>query len=172
MGSGRYVVDLTAGAGQGLDVFKVTIDDGNGEVTLYPFPTLDHTATLSTDVASLSSAAGGTVQFDLWGPELNPAGRPYLMFASMSGTSPGFRLGTAQVPLNFDALVIVSYLQRNNVNFASFDGMLAADGTATAQFFAAAGALIDVVGVDLSFAYVTADQFDFASSPAVVSIAP
>src|SRR5262249_1775466 len=39
-GDGTYSVPVTAGIGQGTDEFVVVVDDGQGAVTLFPFPQL------------------------------------------------------------------------------------------------------------------------------------
>ena len=38
LGNGSYKVVLTAGLVKGVDVFKIVVNDGKGNVTLYPFP--------------------------------------------------------------------------------------------------------------------------------------
>jgi len=40
-GNGVYAVNLLSSAKAGKDVFRVVVDDGEGPVTLYPFPTLE-----------------------------------------------------------------------------------------------------------------------------------
>lgn len=40
LGNGTYTVPITAGTAPGTDVFRVVVDDGQGPVTLHPFPRL------------------------------------------------------------------------------------------------------------------------------------
>jgi uncharacterized Ntn-hydrolase superfamily protein len=166
---GTYSVPVTAGAGQGHDILEVVVDDAISPVTLYPFLTLDETETLTSDVASLSAAAGGTVHFSLIGPvEAPPPG--YLLLASASGTSPGIPVANVVVPLNLDAVVLLSYVLRNGANFVNTENVLAADGTQSAQFVAKPGELTALIGHDLDFAWLTYGPVTFASNPVVVNV--
>ena len=168
-GDGTYSIPLTAGAGQGRDVFEVVLDDGISPVTLYPFPTFDETATLTSDVASLSAAAGGTANLGLLGPALtNPP--PYLLLASASGTTPGLPIGPVVLPLNFDGVVVLSFVLRNSAQFVNTDGTLLPDGTQAAQFVAAANELTPLIGYDLAFAYFTRSPVTFASNAVLVNV--
>jgi hypothetical protein len=167
-GDGTYSIPLTAGAGLGRDVFEVVLDDGVSPVTLYPFPTFDETATLTSDVASLSAATGGTANLGLFGPELTTP--PYLLLCSASGTTPGLPIGPVVLPLNFDNIVVLSFLLRNTAHFVNTDGILAADGTQAAQFVVNAGELTPLIGFDLAFAYITRSPVTFASNPVVVNV--
>jgi hypothetical protein len=168
-GDGTYSVPVTAGAGQGHDILDVVVDDAIAPVTLFPLPTLDETPTLTSDVTSLSAAAGGTVAFDLFGPTETPPAS-YLLLASISGTSPGITVANVVVPLNLDAVVLLSYTLRNGANFVNTDGVLASDGTQSAQFVAKAGQLTPLIGLDLDFAWLTYGPVTFASNPVVVNV--
>jgi hypothetical protein len=167
-GDGTYSIPLTAGAGMGRDLFDVVLDDGVSPVTLYPFPTFDETATLTSDVASLSAAAGGTANLSLFGPEgTTPA---YLLLASASGTTPGLPIGPVVLPLNFDNVLVLSFLLRNSAHFVNTDGTLLADGTQAAQFTVAANELSPLIGFDLAFAYITRSPVTFASNAVLVNV--
>jgi uncharacterized Ntn-hydrolase superfamily protein len=168
-GDGTYTVPVTAGAGQGRDLLQVVIDDSISPVTLYPLPTLDETDTLTSDVATLSAAAGGTVDFSLFGPARSPA-PGYLLLASASGTSPGIPVGNVVVPLNLDSVVLMSWVLRNGANFINTDNVLASDGTQSAQFVAQPNELAPLIGLELDFAWFTVGPIDFASNPVVVSV--
>jgi hypothetical protein len=167
-GDGTYSIPLTAGAGLGRDVLEVVLDDGISPVTLYPFPTFDDTATLTSDVASLSAATGGTANLGLFGPGSTKP--PYLLLCSASGTTPGLPIGPVVLPLNFDDVVVLSFLLRDTAHFVNTDGILAADGTQAAQFVANAGELTPLIGFDLAFAYITRSPVTFASNPVVVNV--
>jgi hypothetical protein len=162
-------VPVTAGIGQGRDLLQVVVDDAISPVTLYPFPTLDETPTLTSDVASLSAAAGGTVAFSLFGPAEVPPPE-YLLLASVSGTSPGIPVANVVVPLNLDSVVLLSWALRNGATFVNTDGVLAGDGTQSAQFVAKAGQLTPLIGLELDFAWFTYAPVTFASNPLVVSV--
>jgi hypothetical protein len=168
-GDGTYSVTVTAGAGQGRDLLDIVVDDAISPVHLYPYPTLDLTDTLTSDVASLSAAAGGTVNFSLIGPvETTPPN--YLLLASASGTSPGIPLGSVVVPLDLDQVVLLSWLLRNGANFVNTDNVLASDGTQSAQFVAKPGELTPLIGLDLDFAWFTVSPVTFASNPVIVNV--
>jgi uncharacterized Ntn-hydrolase superfamily protein len=168
-GDGTYSIPITAGVGQGTDVFQVALNDGVVTATLYPYPTLEETDTLTADASSISATAGGTVNFGLSGPAL--ATPPsYYLFASASGTTPGFPFGKVTVPLNFDAVLVYSFLLRNGANFVNTDNALFADGTQAAQFVAQPNELSPLVGFDLSFAYFTHNPGLFASNPIAVTV--
>ncbi len=168
-GDGTYSIPLTAGAGVGHDEFEVVLDDGISKVTLYPFPTFDETATLTSDVASLSAAAGGTANLSLFGPAL-ASPPPYLVLCSASGTSPGLPIGPVVLPLNFDGVVLLSFLLRNSAHFVNTDATLLADGTQSAQFVVNAGELTPLIGYDLAFAYFTRSPVTFASNAVLVNV--
>ena len=169
-GDGSYSIPLTAGEGQGQDLFEVVLDDGVSPVTLFPYPAFDETATLTSDVASLSAAAGGTANLSLFGPEgTTPS---YLLLCSASGTSPGMPIGPVVVPLNFDNVVVLSFLLRNSAHFVNTDGTLLADGTQAAQFTVAANELAPLIGFDLAFAYFTRSPVTFASNAVLVNVQP
>jgi hypothetical protein len=162
LGDGTYTVPITAGVGQGIDEFEIVVDDGQGPVTLYPFPTLDLTQTLTADRTSMSAAAGGTVNFELFGPNTPPP--EYLLLCSASGTSPGIPLCQVVVPINLDAMVILSYILRNTDVFVNTDAALASDGTSWARFTVDPGELDPIIGFELDFAFFTHGPVEFASN--------
>ena len=162
-GDGTYSVPVTTGIGQGIDLLQVALDDGLGPVTLYPFPALTHTNTLTSDLTTISAAAGGTVNFGIFGPE-EPQQHQYLLLCTASGTTPGMVFPSVVVPLNFDAVVLVSYAMRNTSTFVNTDATLFPDGTSSAQFVALPGELDPLVGFELDFAYFTNSPVMFASN--------
>ena len=170
-GDGSYEVQFDGGVGQGKDEFVVTVDDGQGPVTLYPFPTLFHAETLRTDTASLSATDGGTVDFTLVGPDRDPPD-DYLLLCSASGTSPGITVGPLVLPLNWDDVLFFSWFHANSSTFITNDGVLDGAGRATAGFHAEPGELAPLVGFDLAFAFLTNGPVSFASNFKLVTIDP
>ncbi len=170
-GDGSYEVEFDGGVGQGLDQFVVTVDDGQGAVTLYPYPTLNHTETLKASATSISAAAGGTIDFDLVGPDRNPPD-DYLLLCSASGTSPGMVVGPLVLPLNWDDVVFYSWLWANSTTFITNDGVLDGAGLAAAGFHAEPDELTPLIGFDLAFAYLTNGPVSFASNFKLVTIDP
>lgn len=171
-GDGRYLVPITSGERQGTDVFEVWVDDGVSMVKLYPDPSLEITEALLTDQNTLSASTGGTVNFELIGPRDQPTRRPYLLLASISGRRPGTPLGDTIVPLNFDAVFLASYVFRNSSVFVNTHGMLDREGHGRASFVVTPELLRNAAGIDIMFAFVTPDRFDYSSHPVTVSITP
>ena len=90
-------------------------------------------STLGSDTASLSLAAGGTLNFCLnAGPSF--ATRPYVLLGSLSGTTPGFSFGGLTLPLNVDAYLRTTFRRANQPSYAGFRGLLDSNGQASAQF--------------------------------------
>lgn len=86
---------------------------------------------LTASVKAISAASGGSSDLAITpGPNLGGAG--YLVLASLSGSSPGFRLDGVTVPLAWDALTEVCLLCANTPGFTGTLGFLAADGSAQA----------------------------------------
>ncbi len=141
--------------GDGLDddcqiALDVAADlDGNGE--------LDRCQELSTSVASLSVAAGGTQPFDLHaGPAF--AGATYLVIGSLSGTSPGFVYDGLLVPLNPDTYTLLSTGSPNLAPLVNTFANLDASGAASAAFSTPAGALPSaLVGISVAHVYGVLD---------------
>lgn len=57
-GGGVYTIPLTAGTTKGVDIFKITINDGKGNVLLYPFPRLALSAVCNYYGAGTAGAGG------------------------------------------------------------------------------------------------------------------
>lgn len=110
--------------------------------------------------------AGGSLGLYLDNP--GHRNRPYVVLVSASGTQPGFRLGTARVPLNPDVVSTFALTQANTAPFASFVGTLDGNGLAEARF--TAPRLPGVAGQKLWFAYVQGGSvWDFASNAVEVT---
>ena len=168
-GDGTYSIPLTAGLASGTDEFEVVVDDGLGPVTLYPNPTLVVAPALTASAASISASAGATIDFALTGPDASPPAA-YLLLCSASGTVPGLDLGHVNLPLNYDTVLIASYVLRNTEVFVSTDGVLALDATAAAQLVVDPDELTPLVGGSLAFAFFTHDPVTFASPPLLLAI--
>ncbi|MFO0981942.1 MAG: sialidase family protein [Planctomycetota bacterium] len=85
-----------------------------------------------TDRDSLSAATGGAAHLTLnMGP--NWAGKQYLIFGSVTGTTPGLDVWPGvHLPLDFDAYLILVYAFRNGPVFQNFEGTLDGQGSALA----------------------------------------
>jgi hypothetical protein len=153
-GAGTYSVELNAGITPGRDEFKVTVDDGNGEIVLYPHPVLEvHNVALAAELgdAGLSLNLHGGAAL---------ANRPYLLLGSASGTDPGFDLLGQHVPLNADLLSVTLY-QQGQPGVGSLDR----EGNAHVQVGTQPVDLSRLRGREVCFSWVTLDPIDFVSHP-------
>jgi len=126
---------------------------------------------MSPDVDTISMASGGaqTLSLDA-GP--THANRPYWIFGSITGTSPGVALNGVHIPLNID---IYTQLAMQNVTanppFSGFRAVLDANGDATAQFIVPPNVI--KAGFKLYHAFIVFDGsgvFHCASNPVSVEI--
>lgn len=126
----------------------------------------------------ISATVGGTVNLSLFGEPSN-ALRLYLVATSLSGTSPGIPLpGSSLVlPLNPDPWMQLGLQQLNSSTFASFFGVLNAQGTGSASFNLGAIPVVPApIGLQIRFAYVVFQSlgggFALASNPVTVTVTP
>lgn len=127
---------------------------------------------LTASPATISLAAGGTQQLTLEAGAANQ-GSAYLVIGSVTGTSPGFRLGSVTVPLVVDGYTVHTAFTPNTPPLTSSAGVLSASGAATASFTLPAGLASSLIGVKLYHAYVTFDgaiAVRMASNPVVVTL--
>lgn len=126
---------------------------------------------MTADVGTISIATGGTQTLTLdAGPVF--AHKPYWIFGSITGTSPGISLNGIDIPLNVD---VYTQLAMENVTanppYKGFRSALDANGTATAQFILPANAL--GAGFSLYHSYIVFDasgRFYGASNPVTVRL--
>ncbi|MBK6941983.1 MAG: DUF1028 domain-containing protein [Planctomycetes bacterium] len=173
-GDGTYSIPLTSTGVAGVDTLRVTVDDGQGDVVLYPFVELG-----AVQVPTLSAHGGGTISTTAGddvmlsidaGPAL--AERPYLVLCSMSGSTPGFALDGTHVPLAFDAAVAWSYALCGQLPFIQGCGVLDEFGRAQPGLALDPLDLRPSIGKTLTFSFVTLDPIDWAADAVDVQIAP
>ncbi len=127
---------------------------------------------LAADTATFSASAGGSVNFAL---DVGSAygGRNYLLVGSLSGTSPGTVLpgGLVTIPLNRDWYTDLIIQNLSWPSFKRFWGTLDTTGTATAQLNLGPQSS-GYVGTIMSYAFATANPWDFASNAVNVEIVP
>ena len=126
---------------------------------------------MTADVTSVSFVSGGTQTLTLDAGPVH-ANRPYWIFGSITGRSPGIALNGIQIPLNFDIYTEVA-MQNVMLNppFRGFRSVLDASGRGTAQFIVPAN-LVKVT-FTLHHAYVLFDAtgaFYCASNPVSVTV--
>ncbi len=126
--------------------------------------------TLRVDQNTLPSG-GGTIEFTLTAG-VGHAHRPYLLVGGMSGTDPGTVLpgGLATIPINQDWFTDLVLAWVNTAVFTDFQGLLDAQGEATAWLNAPP--IPGLVGTVMHFAYATTLPFDFASNPVEIIVVP
>lgn len=142
--------------------FMGTADLGADEFTgLHP---------LEADLFAFSQSVVGHVNFQLHGGTAN-ANRGYLLLGSITGTAPGFPLGSTIVPLNFDVFTNLVLGNLNSPMFMDFLGTLDPMGEGTAWF----DTLVPpwgAAGITFSFAYALNGPWDFSSNPVNVLVLP
>ena len=128
---------------------------------------------LVADVATISAASGGVVNFSLSaGPTY--AGRSYILAGTTSGTSPGYTLLNGNViPLNRDWFTDWILDNLNNAVLVDFFGSLDGNGDASATLNAPfpLPAFIPP-GTILHFAFTTITPTDFQSNAVGVEVVP
>lgn len=124
---------------------------------------------LRADTFTISAQTGGSIQFTL-NAGFAHAGRPYLLLASISGTSPGTSIGSTTLPLNWDEISRLSFALANTSLLTNTLGHLGGLGIDTATFNPGPGLLLPGVGITVHFAYILGDPIDLASNPVPILI--
>jgi hypothetical protein len=113
---------------------------------------------LWASATEVSAANGGTVAFDLI-PGTSHAGRNYVLAGSMSGTSPGFSFGGADIPLNLDPYL---FSAAGTSLLPDSIGVIGANGRATAAFALPPGLADHLAGTRLHHAFLVLDTSTLA----------
>ncbi len=129
------------------------------------YPQLD----LGVSTMSLSATFGGILTFDL-DAGVGQADEPYIILASLLGTTPGIPLGSVTVPIRFDPFF--TNLMLNPAFFPGNSGVLDGSGQKSANVFLPPGIGHLLVGFNAYFAYVSGAPFSYASEPVVVTVVP
>jgi len=127
---------------------------------------------LSAEMYSLDASTGASIDLQLSAGAGN-AYRNYFMLGSLSGTSPGVPLpgGVATLPLNWDVFTDLVISIANTSVCYKFFGKLGYDGTNVARINAPP-LPSSYAGVNLYFAYLLNNPYDFASNPICIKIVP
>ncbi len=131
--------------------------------------------TLTSNVESLSIAAGGDADFTL---DLSPAqaGKTYLAALGISGSDPGTIAGKGSyVPLNLDAVTFAGLALLGSPLLEDFTGSLDADGRATFSLHLPGGFPAPLAGSTLTVAAVVVDpggRPGAGSSPVEIELVP
>jgi hypothetical protein len=168
-GDGTYEVEILAGLAPGTDVWRLRADG----VALQPDVTVrvDPLAPLHLGFDAVSSSAGADVPITL---NLDPAfaGLPYHVLCSGSGTVPGTVVWGAAVPLNVDALHLLSLGAPNTAPFLATAGLLDGAARAEATFAAPPGLLDPNVGGLIHWAVVVRAAPPLVSGPLSFAVLP
>ena len=122
---------------------------------------------LSVDLETVDSAARTELLFRLHA-EVARAGRPYMLLASLAGTSPGTNVGSNLVlPLNADGLTLAMLAPLPTAVFQGFQSRFDPNGAGIARFDSQL-ALPALAGTTMHFAYVPLAPLDAVSEPVVV----
>lgn len=128
--------------------------------------------TLQADTAAIS-VAGGDVAFTL-AAGAGQAGRNYLLFATLSGTSPGTPLpgGLVTLPLHRDVFTDLSLVYANTAFFPGSLGAPDATGAASAGFDTGGPFPAGAIGLTAHFADALFFPWDQVSNPLDVTFVP
>jgi len=119
----------------------------------------------------ISASAGGSVCMGLEA-SVSEANRTYGVMGSVTGTSPGFHVGSVDVPLNPDPFFQFVFMYWNSTICNNFMGNLNGNGCAAATFDTLGAVDPSFVGVQMHFAYILANPIDYASAPVEVNVIP
>lgn len=123
---------------------------GEGSASLVSGRSLE----LTSDKHLISVVEGGTAQFSL-DAGVERAGDFYIVLGGFSGTEPGLPTPVGVYPLNFDGYS--NYTLIGAPEFVGFQGLIDAQGRASAQLQLVPNAPPSLVGFQLHFAYFTLD---------------
>ncbi|MEE2886619.1 MAG: kelch repeat-containing protein [Planctomycetota bacterium] len=170
----------TSQAPRGREQHRMVFDSARGRVVLFGGSqdgdeTWEYwggsSCSMTADVPTVSITTGGAQKLTL---DAGPAhaNRPYWIFGSITGTSPGISLNGIKIPLNID---VYTQLAMENVManppFNNFRSVLDANGGATAQFVVPANVV--KAGFTLYHAYIVFDAagtFHCASNAVSVTL--
>ena len=126
---------------------------------------------LEADTEQISEATGGVVNFDL-DAGASHAGRIYVIFGGVTGSTPGTTLpGGVNLPVNWDVFTNIVLALVNTAPFSGFLGQLDTNGQATAKFDTL-GPIPGTAGAAFTFAFALNKPWDFASNAVTVSVTP
>ncbi|MFT5284854.1 MAG: putative deacylase [Planctomycetota bacterium] len=157
------------GAGGPFARFDYFLPDGNTDLslsnggftttvvntTITNGSTTDEQVVLAANAQLANSGTmqiGTTVQFDF--DSLSDKGRTYACVMSATGTSPGIPINNCSLPINLDSTTLLPL--NSPAVFNNFLGTLDASGQATSTFDIPNS--VDIIGIDLDFAYFTIDM--------------
>lgn len=119
----------------------------------------------------LSATTGGKVHMFLENLSTD-AGRVYAVVGSITGTNPGWPVGSVVIPCNFDSFTLIVINLWNTPLFVNFQSSLNTQGRAVATLDYSGTLDPSAVGTVLYFAHVLAAPFDKTSNAVEVSIVP
>ncbi len=126
--------------------------------------------------ASISASAGGVQMLELDGPFGKEQWYPYLVLGSLSGTDPGFALGSWTIPLNQDAYFHILVNEPDQDFTFGFTGIVQSDADMQARLTFAPGMVTALVGTTVHHAVFVYDvhlgAIAYVSNPAALEIVP
>jgi hypothetical protein len=159
-GNGSYGFDLAASTRPGTDVWRITVNDGVGNVVLYPDITLrvDPFAELHAGYDEVSAAQGANVPLVINMGSSWPL-RPYLLLATTAGTQPGLPFAGTILPLNASPLLTYTYSHANSRTLQGTFRKLDRQGHGEARFVADSAFLQPYAGAHIDWAAVILDPY-------------
>ena len=172
-GDGTYRFELQAGLQPGIDLWRITVDDGVRPVVLRQHVEIrvEPVTPLHVGRDRISAGQGGNVPLVLNMGAAN-AGQPYLLLASGSGTTPGTPFQGITVPLNDDWLYQLTLTAPNTGTLQATSGTLDANGRATAEFLPTPGFLAPFTGGTVHWAAVQLGAPPTTTAPMPLPVVP
>lgn len=117
----------------------------------------------------LQATAGGSVELHM---DLGSAAaqRPYLLLATLSGSSPGIPLPGLTLPLNYDDMTQLGLTALNGPSFQNFAGLLDPQGRGAGRFVLPPQVGSAFRGRTLHFCGVLIDRLDTATTATAVTL--
>jgi hypothetical protein len=164
-GDGSYSFDLKAGAVAGQDRWRIVVNDGVGNVTLYPELNMrvDPLQVLHASHDTVSIAQDANVQLVVnMGSTMQK--RPYLLLATTTGTQPGVPFAGTNLPLNPSGLLMFTYTHANGRNLPGSFKKLDKSGRGEGHFVADTAFLAPLAGAHVDWAAVFPDPLNASVS--------
>ncbi len=162
-----------------VQVRFVARDEGSGSIVEAAIDDVELTSPmcgpLVSDRTTVSVGTGGTQELSLdAGPAL--AGKPYYLFGSLAGTTPGIALNGLNLPLNADNYFLKTLNQPNTAPLLGSFGFLDGQGAGSATFTLPGGLVPQLAGQTAHHAFLTIDVgaflVDFVSNAVPVVLIP
>lgn len=125
---------------------------------------------LHASSTQMSIAAGGSQELT-FSPGAAFAGRPYVLYSTLSGTTPGTPVGTVLLPINIDGWTRFASLNPG-ASFEFTTGIVPASGSVDMRFSIDPARMVGLVGLTMHHAVLLGPPFDYASDVVELRLLP